>query len=517
MGNLTAEGFMSKFKRFLESNKAFFTKSKDDGSGTLLFDVFFGEPFLIYGVSKIALMAAKVKGLDPLGLVSIRVSEENKKVIESMNYNTAGDKYALLMSFLVNFIKIMKLSLKANSGDSLVRLQCDSINVGIHIYDSILRTSGIPTLDKMSLNQRFRVVLELTYFCYFKKLIIDRNVKLIISSDNVYRYGLLFELSRFYKITCISPINLNTFSLAKHDCEEDFESHNRKAQRDILDSIDLIQAKHELESYFSERSAANIEQHDVLKAYAKDKRVLSRDELIQEYNLDPELPIVVIAAHIFCDAPHAYPGLIYKDYHDWFVSSVANLANNKKVNFLVKEHPSASLYNEDGIVRSILESFNVKEKLLSPDINSVTVLDAVDTIITCGGTIGLEFAYTKKNVVLAAQPPYSGYGFTQDFYNKNSYENFLVSGIETLKGVETKYYDDVLRVLYHDFVALDHFDDSLELGGQRYYLGREFDYDRFYDSVVKENETPFREQLVYRKIEGLLNNKNKHMIKERFN
>ena len=30
--------------------------------------------------------------------------------------------------------------------------------------------------------------------------------------------------------------------------------------------------------------------------------------------LDPKKPIVMVAAHIFRDAPHAYPNTIFRDY-----------------------------------------------------------------------------------------------------------------------------------------------------------------------------------------------------------
>ncbi len=354
--------------------------------------------------------------------------------------------------------------------------------------------------------------MELVYFFLFSDLLKKRNVKFVVCSDNVYRYGLLFELARENSIPCISPVSLNGFSMTYYRGINDYDHFCRAADLSCVNEIDVLVAQKYLASYFKDRYSANIEHHDVLLAYSDKKKELSREELYEQYDLNPKLPIVILMAHIFSDAPHSYPSLLFNDYHDWFVNSVKSLVKNENVNFIVKEHPSAHLYNEEGIVKTILKGYGLENKLLKEDVHNLTVLNSVDIVVTCGGTIGQEFSYMKKPVLLAAKPPYSGYGFTVEPESKAEYMNILSTSIQSLERLNMKQYELVLKVLYYDFVLMDNYEDDIELGGQKHYLGRKFDYDCFYSSIINDNLKNYRDQIMYKKLDTLLQGNNKHIL-----
>jgi len=180
----------------------------------------------------------------------------------------------------------------------------------------------------------------------------------------------------------------------------------------------------------------------------------------------------------------------------------------------VKEHPSADLYNEKGVINSILRELGCENLILKDDVHSLTILNEFDVVITCGGTIGQEFAYKGKPVVLGAKPPYSGFGFTEEPKSRSEYEAFMQSGVENLNLLNAKQRDMVNRVIYHDFVLLDNYSDKLEIGGERFYMGRPFNYDKFSDQVINYNKTPLNKQIISKKLKKFVESKEKHLIRE---
>ena len=230
--------------------------------------------------------------------------------------------------------------------------------------------------------------------------------------------------------------------------------------------------------------------------------------------MNPSLPIIIIMNHIFSDAPHAYPDGLYDDYKEWLISTVKALQKNKKINFLIKEHPSADLYSEKGVINSILKELKCENYLLKDDVHSLTVLNEFDVVITCGGTIGQEFIYKGKPVVLGAKPPYSGFGFTTEPKTKDEYEKLLSCGAENIPLLSSEQRENANKVIYHDFVLLNNYSDDLEIGGQRFYMGREFDNDTFYENILKYNTIPLEDQKIYRLLEKFIGSDNKHLLRD---
>lgn len=74
------------FKQAIESNKKFWSKvnKKDDTNGYLLYEMFYSEPAMIYGISKTALSIAKIKGLKPVCITGLRRNEKSIDLINSM-------------------------------------------------------------------------------------------------------------------------------------------------------------------------------------------------------------------------------------------------------------------------------------------------------------------------------------------------------------------------------------------------------------------------------------------------
>jgi hypothetical protein len=502
------------FKSIIESNKKFWLKEnkKESNNGYLLYETFYSEPIMIYGISKTALTIAKIKNLKPLCIKSLKNNRETLDLVHSMNSNIVGNKIDFIKSTIKNSFFILKYFLKISNQRDLLNLKIGKYEIGKYIYDSVLISFKIPEISKITIDIKKRILLEICYFYFFKNLLNEYDVKTIVLGDNVYRYGLLFELAKYNEIECITPINLNTFSMRKYEFQEEFNIHYRKPDNDILEKLNKDIVQNYIDCYFTKRFSANIEQHDVQKAFSNNKKIYTRQEIIKQYKLKKNLPIVVIMSHIFCDAPHAYPDGLYNNYKEWLVNTIVNLKKNNKVNFLIKEHPSSELYGEKGIINNILKDLNCEYALLKDDVHTLTILNEFDIVITCGGTIGQEFIYKSKPVVLAAKPPYSGFGFTTEPKTKDEYESLMRCGIENLPLLTLEQKEIVNKVIYHDFVLVDNYSNELEIGGQKFYLGREFDYDIFYKNILNYNKVPLESQKIYKILNKFIKSNNKYLI-----
>jgi len=505
----------SLFEKFIESNRTFWKKENrtDDKNGYLLYETFYSEEVMIYGISKTALSFAKSKNLKPICIEGLNSTRKNKKLVHSMNDTVVGNKLDFLRTVSKYSIPILINILKIKNKNDLLKLRIGEYSLGKYIYDSILITFKIPEVKDINLAIRKRILLEVCYFYFFKNLIKKYNIQMMVLGDNVYRYGLLFELAKYNNIECITPVNLNAFSMRKYQTHSDFNIHDRKPEVRVLNKLNNETVANYIDKYFKKRFSASLEQHDVLKAYSDSKKIYTKQEIIKEYNLENNLPIIIVMNHIFCDAPHAYPNGLYDDYKEWIINTIINLQKNEKINFLIKEHPSADLYNEVGVLKKVLEELNCSHLLLKNDVHSLTVLNEFDVVITCGGTIGEEFLYHGKPVVLGAKPPYSGFGFTTEPSTKKKYEKLMQSGIENLPLLTDTQKIIVNKVIYHDFVLLDNYSNDLEIGGQRFYMGRDFDYEVFYEKVLNYNKTPLNNQKMYKILDIFIKSENKNLLR----
>jgi len=223
--------------------------------------------------------------------------------------------------------------------------------------------------------------------------------------------------------------------------------------------------------------------------------------LCAEYGLQPGKPFVVVMAHSFNDTPHAFPGMCYRDYEEWLVRTVIALSKNPDVNFLIKEHPSSDVYNEQGLLLKLIEATGFASHVLKRDVHTRTVIDAADAAVTCGGTIGLEMSSYGKPVVLAAQPPYAKKGFTVEFESCEAYEGLLATAMQRVEPLTKEQSTAARKTAFIMLELYDNFSRSLELGGITYVKGERYSLEEFFRNVISENGTPLENQEIYRRLE----------------
>jgi len=138
--------------------------------------------------------------------------------------------------------------------------------------------------------------------------------------------------------------------------------------------------------------------------------------------------IILIAPHKFSESPHAKGKLIFQDYYDHFVKTLEflNKTNIKKVLWIFRQHPSSKDFNEQGIIKKFLK--NEKNNFIRAcpkNISSENLAEICDHVITCRGTIGLEFASKGKKPIITGNAVYSGNNFVLQSHSQKKYFNYL--------------------------------------------------------------------------------------------
>lgn len=501
---------MNMNRRVIESNMIYWEKEncKENKRGLLLYENFYDSPQLCYGISKVALCIAKSLDLRPAVLLPWKKS----KMSESMCKLRFQMKSMLPLLLLTHFKTLVKCLLLLDR-TRLLNLNDSGVIIGTYIYDAILRRYNKKTIDKLNIKARCYVILELTYYFYFKHIIRNNNVKAVVIGDNVYRYGLLFELCKVYGIVCYTPVNLNTLFLKCYRKKEDFNQNYLNLE--VVEKL-CAGADYEKESgeYYKKRYSGEIQQHDVLTAYAN-KHTSNRLEFCKKYNLDTNKKTVVIMSHVFADAPHVYLNTLYDDYWEWFVNTFKCLYNNLSINLLIKEHPSSHLFGQKGLVKDFLKKENCEERLISDDESTLSILQNADVIVTCGGTIGIEMSYVGKNVILASNPPYSKMGITKEFETKNEYENFLRNEIQNIQPLDEEKKDIAKKVSYVSFCCQDNWIDGIEVGPEKTYLGRTYNNERLYKKILEYNKVALEDQTIYKLLNDFVNSQDRAMFNVR--
>jgi hypothetical protein len=511
---------MSLFAKFLAANArwaASLGTSKPSG-GYALIEANQVQVFYLYSILKIGSIFAHVNGLRPLMYPSARSPRRQRLIAGSFGGAVVASHTLFARCLISRLPCLLWHCLRLRTKHDVAGLEIDGVRLGPYIFDAIY----CPLMSGLTMRQRVKIGYYLV--CHWMdQAVLDRfDVRLVVIGDPAHRCGMLFELCRRKGIKCISAINPDILQMHKYYSPGEFDRHFRDVPPELLSLLNQYpQVTRQVDDYLEVRFKGAVRQHDVIRAYGSHKVIRTRDQIFQDYGLDPALPLVFVMAHVFSDAPHTYPGTLYTDYEDWLVETVRTLSRNKAVNFLIKEHPTADLYRETGMVRRRMEEIGLAGRLLRSDVHTQTVLSTADAILTCGGTIGIEASVRGIPVVLAARPPYSGKGYTVEPTSRKEYEQLLERGIERLAPLTPPQVQIAKYVAYVMFELFDNDGRTVELGGVPYVWGKPYDEEAFFNGVIEETAVPAMEQRLYQRLQefdrspdtSLINYSKLHLVK----
>lgn len=165
----------------------------------------------------------------------------------------------------------------------------------------------------------------------------------------------------------------------------------------------------------------------------QDKKIKSRDEVIQQLCLDPNKKTAVVFSHVLWDATFFYGTSIFQDYEMWLIETVKAACKNSNLNWLIKLHPDlvwklkyekhTGELRDSIAIRSAVGNLPDHVKVIGPetDVSTLSFFQITDVCVTVRGTIGIEMACYGIPVLTAGTGRYAGLGFTVDSATKDEY------------------------------------------------------------------------------------------------
>jgi hypothetical protein len=395
-------------------------------------------------------------------------SGADNDVISSYGAHLLDVKRGLFKTLILHGFSIVKILLQLKTGKDILRLKISGVTIGEYLYDAVLKLSGMGSIKKVESVRKRIIFKELLYYFFFQALLKKLNPRLLITGDLVYRDGFFVRMSLSQEIPVITAISPNSLSATKYKNVTDLNQHCRRPPATLVDELVQYQSQilPKINRYLQKRISGKGQQHDELTAYAHEKKLLTRSQFNQFFSLEDQKPTVVILSHVFPDAPHGNPSLLFYDYERWLINTLDAAAKNTDVNWLVKPHPSMKYYHSVITVKGILQQnpHYKNVRLITDDLNTMSLFDSVDMVVTCGGTAGLEFSAMGIPVVIAAVGFYSGFGFTNEFEKASEYLSFLqnLSKCEPLSAEKTK---KAQLIAFAVFILILRIDKLRPIGG----------------------------------------------------
>ena len=314
----------------------------------------------------------------------------------------------------------------------LERLSVSGVLIGDLIYDRFLSTHQSVTIDLKSPDFRKSLEESLTYFFHWLDYFDENEVKAICISHCVYHYAIPARVAiqrdiPVYEITAGSVFKLDHRNMHAVVSHEKLKEIAEEGLATSLQDVVSIGNK-EIATYLKPDEFKN-----------PNLKSLHSNEIAGdlELNLNPSKITLLVATHLFYDAPHRYGIALFPDFFEW-LEHLGQLSNTTDYNWLIKVHPDLPL-SKESILGDVLSRYP-RLKLVHPSTSHASLVKSgVNFVLTVHGSVGFEFPLLGVPVI-AANPnaPYSSFGFSISPKTVEEYDEVIISLDKRLKSIERK-------------------------------------------------------------------------------
>ena len=356
--------------------------------------------------------------------------------------------------FFNNFYKKKKIT-----NNDICNLKVDNIYIGDILYDSVLKSENLSTIDVYSSLFKNKFIKFLSLFFFWKDYFNSKNVKAVITCHGTYLSAIPLRIASTSGIKAIVAGVETIWQLNK----KIFHTHKENI------SYDKIFKKFDKSSKQKFINEAKYKYRDVffnLKKTIKKQNVLKPNKKLK----------VLISPHSFSDSPHVRGKNLFPDFYLWLIYL---LDKSKSTNYewYIKFHPNYKLFFDDTYftVKNIIKNQYKNINWVDPKIKNkdLVINKNIDVGLTVHGSIGHELPLYNIPVINASiNNPHKNYDF--NFHPKDMKQYKKV--IDNLHNIKININKD--KVFEYIFMHHMYFDKT--------WLGKEFnkilikdDYDQF--------------------------------------
>ena len=288
----------------------------------------------------------------------------------------------------------------------LETLHVSGILIGDLIYDRFLSSNQVATLDLQSNVFRESFQETLAYFFRWLEFFKNNDVKAVCISHCVYHYAIPARIA----IHCRTPVfEITAGQVFKLDEDNLHAVVSNYTLKEIAESG--LEENSQAVSSIGNREISEYLRPDASKNFNLNSlhgRIISNN---LNLDLDPNKITILIAMHLFYDAPHRYGAAIFPDFYEW-LCHLGHLANKTDFNWLIKSHPDLPP-SKDSIINELLLKYPKFQLVPTASSHATFVELGVDFVLTVHGSVGFEFPLLGIPVI-GANPnaPYADFDFS---------------------------------------------------------------------------------------------------------
>ncbi len=307
--------------------------------------------------------------------------------------------------------------------------EIEKIKIADQIIDQYIRA------DKSYLKGFFTISFFKNIFIAFFKIKLIKNfikknrIQYTVVSTDCYLNdsSIIFKISEKENITNIMSVRKAT---KIYSSRSDFKDHIYSIKEK---DINLKISNNKINNYLKKRFKGKIDHIDVKNAFSNKIRNFNEKRFLKFFNLEKKRykKIILFAPHVFADACHTWGFFPFAHYYNFFVETFEKIKDIKDIFWIIKPHPTRHFWNEDSLIKDYLKNKNFPNVFLCPDkINTIDLLNHVDTVVTGRGTIAVESAILGKRPLTCGASIYSDVGISlktktkNDFFDKLHFDDF---------------------------------------------------------------------------------------------
>lgn len=361
--------------------------------------------------------------------------------------------------------------------EDLLEFKIFDMDIGIDIYESVLRDFNVPTVD-MNDNRVWQQISSGLELCIFwRKFFSENNVTAVILSHDTYMWmNIIAKVAYKNKTPVYLPSCRFIVKTGRAFQTYEFLRNYKKWFSSLT-----IEEQLEGRAWGEKQLKARLSGQATTELYYSNRSAYSSESKSSCLKKNNKLK-VLIASHCFYDNPHAFAKMGFTDFLDW-LNFLGQKSLETDYDWYIKVHPDP-LPGTIEIVKSVLVQYPNITMVPYEISHQQLINEGIRWVITCFGTIGEEYPLLGAGVINCAYNPRIAYDFNLHCSSRDELDKCLNSlydpSFETVNLDEVyefvfchhklRYCDDLIFPSYQNFLQYMMTTKSDEVDVFSYYL-----------------------------------------------
>jgi len=378
--------------------------------------------------------ALGLSGAQETGVVGRWRRRRIKRNFKALGINRMADYRALSQVGSEHLRRARSLLAQTSTAGDLMEWDLPLEFPGMLVFDGILKRQRHPTIQLDDPNLVDMVAAAIAAIEAAEIIVGEAEIDLVVLSHALdYEFGALaWAAMRRGAPSLVLYGDFGTSRFIRMDHPEDLVAYPGRPTPEETAAMPLAARESLTEAggtYLDARLSGGTDDISAIYAFQNRRTETDRNAIAAHYGWDPEKPILAVYGANWFDYPHVTGLIEYRDFLDWIETTLNVAEERSDVNWIFKAHPVDDWYgipkgtSLDDMTRARGRSHM---QPCERSWNGADILSAVDGLVCCHSTAGLEMGAKGKPVLVAHNGWYGEAGFTVTATTKSDYRDKLL-------------------------------------------------------------------------------------------